>query len=562
MGVEGSTSGESILREGCGDEVVEPFEIEDVSDSRRRCETEIRQVPDDSSSHSNAASVVPPRVSLEGLILKIRRSKLKIGKKIGEGSQAILYAAHYAPGNVDVVVKKFKASSGSVQHYDMQGQWPTELFKTPQVYVCQLIGYIEEPGTPAVSRTPDHGILPEEPKGRPISLVMYKYDGDLRRVINREWPFKSQVALNIITQLAMGMKLLHDQGVIHKDLKAENILVQKSEDNIPYALYIGDFENSLMNEGTAFWRPPEVFPALEERNSNLGCWKPLPFSKAGDVYSFGMVCYEILTGNIPFEGHLWSDYGFIPAGNRPELPEDLDVNLRDMILRCWHGDPNARPSFGDICLELRQQAEAIEDASTRSAVMSKFRLFDEFCREKSGPDEKVCELKQMMQSLAQEYGSETEFVRLGFELVVCIEQFVFHFGSLTSSFIDTPLLPFSKWLKRMWLCNAVMFKRHQFIAVLPSDISPTYKILKVVWELTSRINDGHEKSNWGEDDSMTQEEKIAALLAFKEEQERQIAIQRQGGSDSYQVRPLSRLKCLVQRATGYGLSFLGMAAYQ
>lgn len=110
----------------------------------RRCGTEIRQAPADAGSHSDAASAVPPPVSLEGLILKISNSQLKIGTTRGDGDQAKLgYAARYAPGNVDVVVKRFKHPF-SVQDYDKQGQWPPELFKTVQFYVCQLIGYVED----------------------------------------------------------------------------------------------------------------------------------------------------------------------------------------------------------------------------------------------------------------------------------------------------------------------------------------------------------------------------------------------------------------------------------
>lgn len=484
----------------------------------QRCDTELRESPDTDQN---------PSADVEGL-LEITASNLKIGKRIGKGGQATIYVARYCD-STDVVVKKFKKG------FCGQGQWPRELFKTAQFNVCQLIGYVENP------------------KKNGISLVMQKYSGDLRKVIDKVHPFKFPVTLDIITQIAMGMKLLHDQDIVHKDLKAENIFVQKSKDNIPYGVYIGDFENALMVAGTAFWRPPEVLEALKVRRY------PLPFTFAGDVYSFGMVCYEILTGNIPFQGHEIRDYDLILAGNRPELPADLDVDLKKIILKCWNADPNARPSFTDICLELRQQAEAVEDVATRSVVMGKFEVFDEFCRGPSTSQVKVLELKQMLHSLAQEYGSEAEFVWRGFQLVACIEQFMFQFGSLSSSFIDTPVLPFSSWLERMWLCNAVLFKRHKFLALLPY-VGLTYNVVKVVWELTAKISEGCENSTWGEDDSMTEEEKISALKAFTEEQKRQIKQQRQQGFDLHRVcvRPLSKLQCLVQKATQYTRGFLGM----
>jgi serine/threonine protein kinase len=73
-----------------------------------------------------------------------------------------------------------------------------------------------------------------------------------------------------------------------------------------------------------------------------------------DVYSFGMVCYEILTGCVPFfASELTGLRKKIKDGLRPDLPEQCPEQLSTLVQGCYYRDPKARPSFPDICMELR-----------------------------------------------------------------------------------------------------------------------------------------------------------------------------------------------------------------
>jgi serine/threonine protein kinase len=167
------------------------------------------------------------------------------------------------------------------------------------------------------------------------------------------------------------MEDLHRCGLMHRDLKASNVLVEldgagekrtiegmeesiwpssfddKSQelafevDFLKLETKIGDYESSERVVGTGFWRAPEILEALK---TNV---KPR-FSPKADVYSFGMVCYEILTGHHPFQGHPRYNYDLVLSGQRPELPPFVNEGMRSLLRKCWLPDPLQRPEWDQI----------------------------------------------------------------------------------------------------------------------------------------------------------------------------------------------------------------------
>jgi serine/threonine protein kinase len=204
-----------------------------------------------------------------------------------------------------------------------------------------------------------------------FAFRMQKYWGDLRKLMdlrmretsNRNGPPLSHYeALRSMEFVAKGMRDLHNVGILHRDLKASNVFVEftykpgrehyicssecKHVDlyNDAFDCRVGDFECSRGVVGTGFWRAPEILLGLKNRNVT-----PNLFTRKSDVYSYGMTCYEILTGKFPLEDVECSDYDFVLEGGRPKLPEFVDLWICEMLKSCWHSDPSKRPSFQDLC---------------------------------------------------------------------------------------------------------------------------------------------------------------------------------------------------------------------
>ncbi|XP_024387103.1 uncharacterized protein [Physcomitrium patens] len=278
---------------------------------------------------------------------------LVFGEKIAEGGQAEIFeAAVVTRQNVCEFkyVAKVMRRSGSLVH--LKKQWPEGLLRKI------------DKGCPFSSDTDSccliwGATLLED--GR-FAFLMHRYWGDLRTLIdlrmqhnmNQGPPFRDDSAVLIMYQIAVAMEELHDQGILHRDLKASNVLVNVTEDDSysfdpwhddGFQCAVADFECSVGVVGTGYWRAPEILEVLKD-HGNLHDQQI--FTQQVDVYSYAMTCYEILTGCIPFEDRPRTNPEFVLAGERPQLPDHIHPELSKLISRCWSADPSQRPTFTDI----------------------------------------------------------------------------------------------------------------------------------------------------------------------------------------------------------------------
>ncbi|KAG0594413.1 hypothetical protein M758_UG074900 [Ceratodon purpureus] len=289
---------------------------------------------------------------------------LVIGEKIAEGGQAEIFAASgtgLRDGiKINLVVKVFK------EDYflrDLQRLWP------PGLATAALSNrYFGRTSYTFQYTKLCWAVDVQLLKDDRFAFVFEKHWGDLRKLIdermvtscNSASPFRFRTTLQILLEIAEDMAALHKFGLLHRDLKASNVLVvgngaryidkeDMSKTHVPETrVLVADFESSVGIAGTGFWRAPEVLREVRLAADKQRRVREEVFTHQSDVYSYAMTCFEVITGCVPFDGHRSNDYDFVLGGGRPTLPDDTSPTLVDLVHRSWHEDPLQRPAFTTI----------------------------------------------------------------------------------------------------------------------------------------------------------------------------------------------------------------------
>ncbi|CAI8597458.1 unnamed protein product [Vicia faba] len=164
--------------------------------------------------------------------------------------------------------------------------------------------------------------------------------GSLRSLYQRYTLRDSQVSA-YTRQILHGLKYLHNQNVVHRDIKCANILVHASgsvklaDFGLAKATKLNDVKSC---KGTAFWMAPEV---VKGKNKGYG----LP----ADVWSLGCTVLEMLTGQIPYSNLECMQAIFrIGKGVLPPIPDTLSRDAKDFIMQCLQVNPDDRPTAAQL----------------------------------------------------------------------------------------------------------------------------------------------------------------------------------------------------------------------
>ncbi|KAG6877742.1 hypothetical protein C0993_004456 [Termitomyces sp. T159_Od127] len=161
----------------------------------------------------------------------------------------------------------------------------------------------------------------------------------------------------LISDVASGIKYLHENGVVHGDLKSLNVLITKFEracladfglSSVMESSGLAGLSSRQADGGTPGFEAPELFDSESTRTT------------ASDAFAFGMVCFEMFTGEFPLGGRKKAAVK-IHAGERPKRPssenqEYVQRGLTDgiwgLMERCWSPSPENRPTAAQILQEL------------------------------------------------------------------------------------------------------------------------------------------------------------------------------------------------------------------
>ncbi|CAL5061633.1 unnamed protein product [Urochloa decumbens] len=202
-----------------------------------------------------------------------------------------------------------------------------------------------------------YGIVNNGPGGTLATVTEFMASGSLKKVLLRKEKFLGRhKRITLARDVAIGMEYLHSKDIIHFDLKCDNLLVNLNDPSRPICK-VADFGLSKVKQttmvsggmrGTLPWMAPEML----EMSSNM-------VSTKVDVYSFGIIMWEILTGLEPYAGmhHGGVIGGILSNTLRPPVPPTCDPQWRDLMEQCWSNEPEKRPTFTEVVSRLHLMLE-------------------------------------------------------------------------------------------------------------------------------------------------------------------------------------------------------------
>eukprot|EP01087_Luapelamoeba_hula_P014010 TRINITY_DN4045_c1_g1_i2.p1 TRINITY_DN4045_c1_g1~~TRINITY_DN4045_c1_g1_i2.p1 ORF type:complete len:1175 (+),score=133.84 TRINITY_DN4045_c1_g1_i2:590-4114(+) len=246
---------------------------------------------------------------------------IKVGKQVGMGSYGMVYKARWKA--IDVAVKRFMKQQLSERHLL---DFRAEVAFLSEMHHPNIVLFIG-----ACMRQPNLCIVTE-----------YVKQGSLKDVLmNKSIKLPWQTRMKIAKGAALGVYYLHslDPVILHRDLKSSNILIDEN-----WNAKVADFgfarikqDNATMTRcGSPCWTAPEII-------------KGEKYTEKADVYSFGIILWEILTRQQPYKGLNFMNVGIdVINGARPKIPSNTPARYAKLMTRCWHANEARRPSMKKI----------------------------------------------------------------------------------------------------------------------------------------------------------------------------------------------------------------------
>jgi len=186
-----------------------------------------------------------------------------------------------------------------------------------------------------------------------VYIVMELLEGrTLREILAKEAPLETARAVSLMLQVASAVAAAHEAGVIHRDLKPANILVTQSAD-APSIVKVLDFGIAKLAADTLEEEEPKALTQFGAMIGTPRYMSPeqcngLELTPAADVYSLGVILYEMLTGMVPFSGSTPIAIAIKHGTEYPRPPKEIVAAIPDelesVVLHALEKDPGERPA--------------------------------------------------------------------------------------------------------------------------------------------------------------------------------------------------------------------------
>ncbi|KAL7720822.1 Protein serine/threonine kinase [Entamoeba marina] len=248
--------------------------------------------------------------------------------KLGEGSFGIVYKGTFR-GN-HVAIKKMKQLNNDEKLMEEFNKEVSMLDKFRNDYIVHFYGAV---------------FIPTK-----ICMVTeFAQYGSLQDLMNKtkENPIDNTIKIKILLDCSKGIEYLHSNGILHRDIKPDNILILSLENDVQVNAKLTDFGasrniNMLMTNMT-------FTKELEHLNK---------YKKSADVYSFAITIYETITWNNAYPKsqfvYRWDIAKFITNGKRLEKPDTMNESIYSLITNCWKQEPKERYEIENVIEKLEE----------------------------------------------------------------------------------------------------------------------------------------------------------------------------------------------------------------
>lgn len=278
----------------------------------------------------------------EKYIGTVINDRYKIIKLVGTGGMGSVYLAEHEILRKKVAIK--------ILHYEQSKRKDTvERFKREAIAASNI-------GQDNIVDVTDFGYTEE---GNAYFVMEYVEGRSLADVMKEQHLLPLEFAVAVASQIAVALYSAHGKGIIHRDLKPENILLTNKDGNYPFVKIV-DFGISKILQDDV--KPDERLRTLTKSGAIFGTPEYMsPEQAAGDgvepasdIYSLGVILYEMLTGRLPFFDDNYMkilhkhQYEFpeLPSNVNPDIPSDVNA----IIMKCLEKKPFNR--YGTMMLLL------------------------------------------------------------------------------------------------------------------------------------------------------------------------------------------------------------------
>ena len=189
-----------------------------------------------------------------------------------------------------------------------------------------------------------HGITKFPESGNYAMVLNYTSEGNLREYLQKnhlKLTLKNRI--RIFNNLCESLNDIHKKDLIHCDLHSGNLLIQVDSCYITDLGLCGPVDDDESNKiyGIISYIAPELLRVISNTKK---------YTKETDVYSVGMLMWEIFSGYPPFDDRA-HDYHLIfdiCEGLRPTILPEMPQDYVEMMQKCWNADPSKRPTISDL----------------------------------------------------------------------------------------------------------------------------------------------------------------------------------------------------------------------